>query len=334
MNIAAMMKHLQAYRLRRAGRYGRAMVAAAYSAWREDSSPSNLLMWCKIRRDLGLPLRSRLALMLLSSLIDLRSPKRSLAIALLLESQPWLVRKLPNAWMSAAEERCPAIGSLLKLTPSSALAFVAESQAEWRGRFIELLTKEVSTTGIAIVGNAASVRERRLGSEIDACGVVFRFNQFPADSQYHGDIGLKTTVWVVSPAYRGPLPVNPPKWVIVAGPAMEYTLANWGMVQAYLAAGIPVLTIPLFVWRRAVSRLESPPSAGMLVLFWLRAILRSAFENANVVGIGEYAEAKGRYHLASNRLFAASRHNWSGEAELIKTWGCRFNANSRGSRNH
>ncbi len=333
MNIGVMLNRLKAFRLRRAGRYSRSMVVAAYSAWRAESSPSNLLVWCKLRRDLGLPLSGRIALMLLSSLRDFRPQKRSTAIALLLESRPWIIHKLPNIWLFAAEERFPAIGSLLGLMPQSALAFVAERQSEWRAQFAELIEEMASTTGIAVVGNAASVRGRRLGSEIDACGAVFRFNQFSTSLQDQDDIGLKTTVWVVSPAYRGPLPKSLPKWVIVAGPAVEYMLSNWVKVQAYVAAGIPVLTIPLPVWRRAICSLESPPSAGILVLFWLRAILGSAFEKANVVGIGEYAEAQGRYHLVSNRLFAASRHNWSGEAELVKTWGCRFGGDSLGSRN-
>lgn len=205
----------------------------------------------------------------------------------------------------------------LNVTASSVAAIVAKQDA-WRMAFERCVRQALAGAGVCVVGNAQSLRGAGRGTAIDAAGLVVRFNHCLVASELHQDVGRRTDVWVMSPGYVGPRPnLNELKFVVVTGPEPQYRLKRWAHLQAFEHAGVPVLVVPLAVWRGCVSRLAAPPSAGMLVLMWLLSLTsnhRSQRLAVYGIGAGVSASPGHGYHLALATHKPTSRHNWAGEA--------------------
>lgn len=319
-NVKATYLAWQAARQRRLGRYDRKMLTAAAAAWRLAPSTERLLTYALLRRDMGLPLPSRWVALMSAGLGRLRSARRRLALGLLAEHGVHTLDGLPEAWLQDAANYLPALAQYGAGTlPQLLLQRLHAKQTEWRQQFAAWLA-ECSLTGpIAIVGNAATLEGAGLGSAIEACSAVVRFNRCGAGADFAADVGSRTDVWVVSPAYRGPIPAGV-RWILLTGPDMRYRLQDWSMVIPLLAADRPVLTFPLDIWRQLVSSLQAPPSAGMLTLTWLSQLLPDAWSSLRVAGIGTGLNVAGRYHRTNKQQSAASRHHWIAEQSIITDW--------------
>lgn len=319
-NVKATYLAWQAARQRRLGHYDRKMLAAAAAAWRLAPSTERLLSYALLRRDMGLPLPSRWVEPLRAGLGRLRSTRRRLALGLLAEHGVHALDGLPKDWLQDASNYLPALaeygtGTLQQLL----LQRLHAKQTEWRQQFAAWLA-ECSLTGpIAIVGNAATLEGTGLGSAIEACSAVVRFNRCGAGADFAADVGSRTDVWVVSPAYRGPIPSGV-RWILLTGPDMRYRLQDWSMVIPLLKADIPVLTFPLITWRQLVHKLQAPPSAGLLMLLWLSQLSPAGWSSLRVAGIGTGLNSTGRYHRTNQKQAAASRHAWIAERSMLSKW--------------
>lgn len=139
--------------------------------------------------------------------------------------------------------------------------------------------------GVCVVGNAGSVLERPRGAEIDAHAVVLRFNRWqPPGQDLTPALGHRLDVWVAAPDCRA-LPLQTPAWAVITGADPLVAMEGWPQVQALRARGVPVLTVPLGVWRALVDRLGAPPSAGALVLAWLTTM--GLGQGLHMTGIAE-----------------------------------------------
>jgi hypothetical protein len=148
--------------------------------------------------------------------------------------------------------------------------------------------------------------------------MVVRFNLFRSEGTTGVDIGERLGVWVVAPGFSG-FPPPRVEWIVVSGPDVQFRLQGWKRLLPALSNGACVLTVPLPPWRRLVARLQAPPSAGVLFLFWLRSMLGS-WDGVTVVGFGVEASAAVRYHYADRRQQPVRRHNWEGERILLRHW--------------
>jgi hypothetical protein len=184
--------------------------------------------------------------------------------------------------------------------------------------FTDLVRQTAAGSGICVVGNAGRLRGGGLGAFIDSHALVVRFNRFRSTTSADADIGSRVGVWVISPVFSGPPPPSV-KWVVVAGPDMQYRFQSWKRLLPALSAGAAVLTAPLPPWRRLVARLQAPPSAGLQVLFWLRRLLGS-WKGVTAVGFGLTAAGTRAYHHADRRQQPVRRHNWEGERGLLDEW--------------
>lgn len=309
----------KAARQRRLGHYDRKMLAAVAAAWRLAPSAERLLTYALLRRDMGLPLPSRWVELVRASLGRLRSARRRLALGLLAEHGAHTLDGLPEAWLQDASS-LPALAQYGTGTmPQSLLQRLHANQTEWRQQFASWLAERSLTGPVAVVGNAATLEGAELGAAIEACSAVLRFNRCGVEANYAADVGSRTDVWVVSPAYRGPIPSGI-RWVLVTGPDMRYRLQDWSMVMPLLAADRPVITFPLEIWRQLVGSLQAPPSAGMLTLAWLSRLLAGPWSSLHVAGIGTGLSVAGRYHRTNKQQSAASRHNWIAEQSLVSDW--------------
>lgn len=322
---------------RRQGRYSRAVLGAGFVAWRHGlGGPKSLLAWLQLRRDWGLPMRQTLAKRLWRVLPDLGPRQRSMAMALLAEhalAHQSLDRllALPLPWRQHLARQRPALASVVLpeligpgLGESTGLAQLAAQQPVWRADFARVVLAARAVQGLAVVGNAAHARGQGWGEQVDGCACVLRFNHYARGAAWQHDVGRQVHVWVVAPGYDGPLPDGPVNWVVVTGPAMDFKLKNWAVVQPLLNQGVPVLTVPLSVWRSAVQQLDAPPSGGFLLLAWLQQMLGGTLQGVHVMAMGmpqglpnEPAKAA-VYHAASSHHKRSARHNWSAESQWLE----------------
>jgi capsular polysaccharide export protein len=290
-----------ARRRRKAGYYDRRTLALFRHAWRRSGSTTALLEYALFRHDLGHPLPPAWAEPLTAGFSRLSNRDQWLASALLKEAG-----------------LAPAVQTVERTSPADKKASEIQThQDRWRLEFADLMRQRVNS-GICVVGNAWKLRGSRLGDFIDSHAMVVRFNRFRNEASADADIGNRVGVWVVAPGFTDPQPPRV-KWVVVSGPDMQYRLQSWKRLLPALSAGAAVLTVPLPPWRRLVARLQAPPSAGLLFLFWLRFMLGS-WNGVTAVGFGLTALAARPYHHADRRQQPVRRHNWEEERVLLRQW--------------
>ena len=310
-----------AKRRRRKGLYDHRTLAgfsiAARGGW--VGGATRALAYAMFLRDLGRPLRKRWAARLADELFRLAPSQQRVALGLIAEAMPERLAALPLDACGALKLP-PAVYRQLGEAARSPLALIDAMQGQWRSDFSTWLGVQRRASGLCVVGNAAALGGSRLGEAIDGCGGVVRFNQFAQATSHAQDIGRRLDVWVLSPGYRGPVPRSV-QWVVVAGPDVRYTLGNWDMVLPLLRAGSKVLTVPLAVWRGLVSRLQAPPSAGVLLLKWLRDLGNELeWDGIAAASIGAGLSVSGAYHLAIPGHRAVARHNWHEGQTLVAEW--------------
>lgn len=317
--LLAHARGLWAARQRSLGRYTRATLAAYLAAWRQQPTPARLLAWLAFRRDMGLPVPARFVPALRDGLARLEAPRRRAALGLLAEARPESVGQVKPHWLADAAPHVPPVAA--NVLPASPLARVARLQADWRHAFAAEVARAANGRSVQVVGNAAGLRGQSLGAAIDAADLVVRFNQFANGPQWAADVGQRTDVWVVSPGYDGPTPAAV-RWVVVSGPDMLFRLQDWRCLGPLLRQGTPVLTVPLPQWRACVATLQAPPSAGVLMLQWLRSLNTGrGWAGIRAAGMGFGAGPRQRpYHLALPQQKPGHRHAWPAEAAWLARW--------------
>lgn len=243
-----------------------------------------------------------------------------------------LGHKLPRSWLREAAlspqlsvrekkivQSLLAERSLHRAAPNDLAEVVWNGQSAWRQRLAEIVQRACKQE-IWVVGNGPSVLGTRLGPRIDQSGMVVRFNEWGGAVE---DIGARCDVWVRAPD----LPFTPgvwdlsdgparPAWVVLSGPDMQFRLEDWRPWRAWIQGGEPLLSVPLGVWRELVGQLQSPPSAGLLTLLWLRR-LTGDWRGLKAVGFGYRG---GIYHAHLPKHAPSKRHRWNQELEILNRW--------------
>jgi len=286
---------------RRKGCYDRCTLALYRLAWRRSRSASALLDYLLFRRDLGYALSERWRAPLGAACGALRGGRRLLALALLDEA-------------AQAGSGLPASGG--EMWSDGVLATLRVCQSAWQEAFRQLLLAQ-QAGGICVVGNGGRLRGAALGEMIDRQGLVLRFNRFQGGASGAADLGRRLDVWVTAPGFDGPVPAV--GWIVVSGPDMRFRRQNWDRLAPAIERGTPVLSVPLEPWRALVAQLQAPPSAGILMLAWLKSLLGS-WAGIVAVGFGRAASAATAYHQADPAHRPAGRHDWIAEHALLARW--------------
>jgi hypothetical protein len=309
----------RATRRRAAGRYDDVTLRLFWAAWQAQGDALSLCRLAAFRRDLGHPLPRRWVLALRVGLASLPPRWRRRALGMLAEVAPASLHGLPADWLADAR-RIPGVAALVaKPEGADPKRLALTPPVPPRQAFQQWLKQHKALGHTLVVGNAATLAGRGLGPVIDAAGVVFRFNQWHADDTSVADTGQRCDVWVVAPGHVGPLPPGV-SWLVVSGADPWFQVEHWPLASDCDAAGVPVLTVPLQVWRSLVAELQAPPSAGLLVLAWLRA-WGSDGSSCCSAGIATGPAAGGRHHLvAAAEARIGSRHDWAAEARLHTRW--------------
>lgn len=317
-----------ARRRRSRGFYDGRTLALFRAAWQQSHSVTALLDYLLYRRDLGRPLPLRWVAPLVAGLDHLRPASRRLALVLLAESVPRTLTALPlNNLTEGARSLAPLAFYVEQRGGGAPLWLVRlhERQQLWRDDFALLLRQRVAA-GICLVGNAGSLIGAGLGNKIDHHGLVVRFNRYCGPHSEEADLGRRMDLWVGAPGYSGDSPAGV-DWVVSTGPDMLFRRQNWTPFETRLKHDLPVLTVPLPIWRDLVTECCAPPSAGILMLSWIRVLLGS-WQGVSTVGIGLPPSGGTPYHHVVTKQLPYARHNWEMECALLSRW------RSEGLRSH
>ncbi len=265
------------------GRYGRALRRWRWVAWRRQPDVPHMLRLGGCWRDHGRPVPGR-----------------------------W------RRWLAEAI-RQPGVSAALRMRAEVLLAADEASQAmeTQRAAFVSWLRAQAPRGGICVVGNAGGALQQTLGSRIDAHAVVVRFNCWrPPGEAADLALGRRLDVWVVAP--NGPAaPEGRPRWAVMSGADPGGRMAGWAPVQSLDRLGVPVLTAPLVVWRQLVDALGAPPSAGLLMLAWLRH-MGWPTGTLRIVDLAPPQAASG--HVLGRWHWRGRRHDWARERALVARW--------------
>ncbi len=301
-----------ARRRRASGFYDGRTLALFAAVWRRRGSASALLEYALFRRDLGRPLPKRWQAPFFAALNNLRPASRRLAMALLSESTPEQVFAVVGHHMESPACYLTQCGD----TGPDWLARLQEQQQAWRDSFAQQLRQ--AEEGICVVGNSGSLSGSGLGNYIDSHSLVVRFNLFSGPKSEAIDLGNHLDIWVGAPGFSGQ-PPHEVSWVISTGPDMRFRRQNWAPLKNRLERDLPVLTVPLTIWRELVSDCLAPPSAGILVLAWIRDLLGS-WNGVATVAIGVPPSSFTSHHHVVPKQLPFDRHSWEKERELLNRW--------------
>lgn len=230
-------------------------------------------------------------------------------------------RPLPARWRRWLEAaiRQPGVSATLRARAEVLLAAdrAPEAMEAQRAVFVTWLRAQAPQGGICVVGNAGGALQQALGAVIDAHAVVVRFNRWrPRGDMADRALGRRLDVWGVAP--DGPTaPEGTPRWAVMSGADPRGRMAGWPPVQSLEGLGVPVLTVPLAVWRQLVDALAAPPSAGLLMLGWLRHMGWPA----GMLRIVDLARPQtGSAHVLGRWHRRGHRHDWARERALVARW--------------
>lgn len=314
-----------------AGYYDLSTLACYRRAWLEGRKPGALLAYLSFRRDLGYPVNVHGQAALLDVIAGMSVRDWLAALNLLAETSadlstpasiPWLVRQILGHELYLSP---PLAAWLLRHAArrgnsshyGSGLARIETDQLAWREAFKNYLSERLGS--ICVVGNAGTLAGSRQGAWIDGHSCVIRFNQYASGLSNPADIGERTDVWVRAPGFSPRGLGFSGEWVVVSGPDARYRLTNWRHLAPLLRREQPVLTVPITVWRSLVGHLHAPPSAGLLILAWLRALLGS-LKGVSVIGFSTTMDKPACYHHALPDQSAVNRHRWNLEQLILEKW--------------
>lgn len=227
---------------------------------------------------------------------------------------------LPGRWRRALESLArsgrPAHAREARRMLGSLGGDAAQPMAARRQAFADWLAARLAAgpaARVCVVGNAEPVPGEPSGDWIDRQAVVIRFNRWGRGDQR----GRRTDVWVLAPDLASAAGTAPPAglgWAVVSGADPAGRLPDWPGLTPCLDQGVPVLTVPLPVWGGLVDELHAPPSAGLLLLAWLRALPGVPPQSVVTVGIGGDGHVRGAVH------WRGRRHRWEAERGLLARW--------------
>lgn len=317
---------------RHEGHYDLPTLAAYRQALRKSRQGGDLVAYLTFRRELGMPLH-RHHLPLLLAVLPRLAPRAWLESFNLIEEALGRGHPLPIHLGPLKRRLCEvspplaaqlADSALVRRSPFlSGMARLDREQEARRTAFADYLR---AVKSLCVVGNHSGLMGSGLGADIDAHDCVVRFNQYRSPQSNPEDIGEKSDVWVRMPGVAREHIDFHGGWVVVSGPDLRYRLSNWHAVRDLLERNVPMLTVPLDVWRGVVAELAAPPSAGLLFLAWLRRMRPGGLEGVGIAGFQRASDKEGSYHHAIANKQPGHRHNWHLERGLLEAWAAEDGA--------
>ncbi|NVK44435.1 MAG: glycosyltransferase family 29 protein [Oceanospirillaceae bacterium] len=309
----------QALAARSKGDYSQATFKLFEQAWQELQSLKSYAAFLGFQRDTGQILSHNQYKYLVNHFLQKKKQPKWFEVALKLQLQNLCAE---YEYQNNVSESCQLIkgikapGIIPFPRQKKAITLLRKEQDKWREQWFEDLNIKAKH-GIAVVGNSAGLAGQNKGNQIDSHGAVIRFNQPVKGFGSHLHFGSKTHTRVIAPGYRGPIP--PCDWLVISGPDMQYQLQNWRHLLPVFKRGTPIITVPLKHWASLVKQLQAPPSAGLLMIDFLRNDPRLK-QHIQPFGFGYYPEKQQAYHAADVKHSPTSRHRWDMESKILNDW--------------
>jgi len=192
---------------------------------------------------------------------------------------------------------------------SKTMRAIYQNQEQWQNAF----EAKIKSGTICIVGNGTNLTHKKLGASIDTYDTVIRFNRclrVPDE-----DVGSKTDVWVSAPDLTYAMQA---RWIVLSGPNVLYSGANWKRFYGLQLDSQYLISVPLHIWKELVSMLQAPPSAGILMVYWIYQIVGS-FSAMTIAGFDLDAEKRHEHYHEPHHI-PSDRHNWQKEKAFLKEW--------------
>ncbi|WP_317498004.1 glycosyltransferase family 29 protein [Idiomarina sp. Sol25] len=288
----------QAQQASQSGQYNSRVLHSFCYHWQQQQSFERWLDYMIFKRQLGYPL----------------SPAH-LQLAQQWRSQNWLQRFKHKLYGHKARQLKNLIDEVKGNPAHPAVKKPFQQKvAAWRqheAQHLQQLQQRLSNANVLVVGNSPNLAGQAQGAQIDTNDIVVRFNQYASEHTKKEDTGTKLDVWVMAPGYQGPVPEQA-EFVIVTGPNMLWWQQNWHTLQSHSGK---VIGVPLDYWKHCVELLSAPPSAGFLVVQFLKQL---PTKQLSITGFG--VQEGSPYHHAIKGHQAVSRHNWSAESKIMTEW--------------
>jgi len=281
-------------------------------------SPNGSLHYYLFRRDLGYKLSPLDVKALLILFPKYKSKLQLKLISMCLEAQPKCSIKSYLPLFLKGRSNIPSLLAVNQKKLDRNQRFIARihsSQEKWRKTFKTYIHDAINKHQFLIGGNGAITEISKLKS-LQSNYLQVCFNDYLNSPNKDVFIKKKVSIWVVSPDYKGPYPKDP-DWVVVSGPEVNFHLIDWNFLLPLMKKNIPILTIPLPVWRSLIQKLGSPPTAGILFLKWIQLITQKN-QRPYIFSLGIGVNAK--RPMLTNFLFSFfkfNRHNFLKESKLI-----------------
>lgn len=320
--LPSLLVALWARHRRNRGQYDRRTRFLFHLLWHRRRTPEALLDYLLFRRDLGFPVLPSKSTALINQ-CDKLHRKQDLALALVAEQNLASLKSISRRRIiQHANHMAPLADIHRQLGGMETLDWLADlsaNQTKWRNMFSADVAN--TSTSICVVGNASTLCGSNLGAWIDSHDRVVRFNRHRGPNSHDKDLGTRLDLWAMAPSFvPSENAVCMPPWIVITGPDVLFLRRNWLSLRTRLDQGDPVLTVPLPVWRDLVAHLQAPPSAGLLVLAWIR-VLRGSWQGIHTVGLGVLPSRGIPYHHADHKHRPTTRHNWEYEKQLLHAWG-------------
>ena len=199
-------------------------------------------------------------------------------------------RGYPMPLLSADEEDC--LDYLEKVLGSEPFASVASQHS-----------------GILICGNAPGEKP------VECPNTWFKlyFNDYPENPR----IADTATVHVVTPSWKNLSSVNS-NYLFITGNNIFYRRSNVWKRFIDCQHFQSIFTVPRTLWADLYTRLDSPPSAGLLMLSYLESLYRQGVIAADVpVKVAGYSNSQTVVNHAYDSVPASERHNWAVERVIF-----------------
>jgi hypothetical protein len=173
--------------------------------------------------------------------------------------------------------------------------------------------------GVCLVGNSPCETGTGNGAIIDEMDFVIRFNRFANTESEFADYGRKRDVWVRMPRnFQIPNELSLNSCLtVISGIDPISRFSDSQFILSYLMKENENITvIPPGIYREVATKIGASPSAGLMLLYWVRALI-GPLRREQAFGFNLTDQPKGRDFQRGSSMVNVSRHNWEKERLLF-----------------
>lgn len=174
---------------------------------------------------------------------------------------------------------------------------------------------------VVVVGNSPCEIGKSKGKNIDEADLVIRFNNYPENKEFIEDYGAKTDVWVRSVgAWVEERELDKFSAVVLSATNPMNRGFQDRHFYDHLESNNLFSIFPESYQYELISLLGGPPSAGLMMIYWLYKI-RGGVSKDDLFGFGFIDQLESTVENVGKSP-AGVRHNWTSELDIFEKLIC------------